>query len=73
MALNLSTKDHEAMDGYIDAVLNAYREGTITLLQARSDLAHVITAAAIDSEDFKNYIRISPKDRWSDFKNAGGA
>ncbi len=72
MAISLTNKDHRALDGYLDAVLNAYRDGTITLLQARSDLAHALTAAAIDNEDVKNYIRLPPTDRWEQFKKSGG-
>ena len=70
--IQLSEHDHRALDSYLDAVLNAYRDGTLSLAEARSDLAHAVTAAAIDNEDFKNYIRLSSENRQIDFKKPGG-
>ncbi|AWZ01282.1 MAG: hypothetical protein NXH87_08155 [Rhodobiaceae bacterium] len=64
MALKLSDADHGAMDVYINTILDAYRDGEISQLKARSDLAHAITAAAIDNEDFKQYIRLDALDKW---------
>lgn len=68
MALKLSKKDHSAMDDYINTILDAYKSGEISQLQARADLAHAITAAAIDNEDFKRYIRLDALSKWR--KNA---
>ena len=59
MAIDLTERDHRALDRYLDEVLNAYRDGKLTLGEARGELAHVFTAAAIDNEDVKRHIRIS--------------
>jgi hypothetical protein len=50
MTIKLSEKDHRAMDRMIDAVLDSYAKGEVSLGQARSVFAHVITAAAIANE-----------------------
>ena len=64
MAINLSIGDHKAMNEYLDSVLDAYKAGEIGLSKARADLAHAISAAAMDNEGFKQYIRLSRSDRW---------
>ncbi|MDE0242539.1 MAG: hypothetical protein OXQ84_20485 [bacterium] len=47
--LHLSETDHHTLDRYLNAVLDAYRDGKWDQLTARSDLAHVIAAAAKDN------------------------
>lgn len=47
--LHLSEADHNTLDLYLNAVLDAYRDGKWDQLTARSDLAHVIAAAAKDN------------------------
>ncbi len=63
--MKLSEADHRAMDTYLEAILDAYKSGKIDRLKARADLAHAMTAAAIDNEDFKNYIRLPTLDKWA--------
>ena len=65
MAIKLSTADHKAMNEYLDSVLDGYKDGEIDLSKARADLAHAISAAAIDNEGFKQYIRLSGSERWN--------
>jgi hypothetical protein len=56
--MRLYKDDCEAMDKYLESILNAYKDGEIDLATARLDLAHAMKAAAEDSEgEFKNYIR----------------
>ena len=50
MPINLSNKDHRKLDKSLDIVLDAYASNEVSLLQARSLLAHVITAATKDNE-----------------------
>lgn len=47
--LPLSEADHRTLDRYLNAVLDAYRDGKWDQTKARSDLAHVIAAAAKDN------------------------
>lgn len=65
MAIELSSSDHKAIDDFIDAILDAYRAGTITQVEARVDLAHAIATAARGSEDLKSYVRIPPVEKWT--------
>lgn len=62
--------DHWAIDDYLNAVLNAFKTGTIDIVEARSDLAHAIVAVAIDNKAFKHYIRRSVQRRWEDAHTA---
>lgn len=63
MAFELSDAVHIMIDKHVDAILEAYKNGTISLWQAESSLAYIITAAAVDSEaEFKSYIELSPAD-----------
>lgn len=67
MAFKLLERDHRTMDRHLDAVLNAYKDGKITLGQARASLAQVITAAVIDNEgEFKRYISLDPIEIFKD-------
>ena len=54
--LDLSERDHNEMDKYLNKVLDDYRDGEITQLDARCDLAHAITLAA-KAQDLMSYIR----------------
>ena len=47
--IDLSESDHNLLDEYLNAVLNAYRDGFLDLATARGDLAHLIAAAAKDN------------------------
>lgn len=63
MSIDLNQKN---VDKYINAVLDAFREGKIDQQQALADLAQALTMAAIDnSDDLKPYIlATSIKQRW---------
>ncbi|SFK71816.1 hypothetical protein [Caulobacter sp. UNC279MFTsu5.1] len=65
MAINMTEKDHRALDAYLDLVLEAYKSGEIDLGIARGDLAHAFTGAAIDNADILNYLRVRVKERWT--------
>lgn len=45
----LSNADHNAMDGFLGRVLDAYKAGEITRQSAMSGLAHVIAAVDINN------------------------
>ena len=65
MAIELTHADHDAIGEYLNAVLVAYKDGKIDLLQARADLAHAMAAAALGSKGtFNTYIRIPPSKKW---------
>lgn len=49
MSLKLSEKDHHTLDEHLNKVLDAYKNDKISQLKARSELAHVISAAAQDN------------------------
>ena len=65
MTLNLSENDHHILDEYLNAVLDAYKAGEIDQLEARSDLAHTIAAAAEDEPGMMAYVRAALKRRRS--------
>jgi hypothetical protein len=63
MAIDLTEDDHIALDGFLDTILNAYKDGKLTLDEARSHLAQVVAAAAIDNaSEVKAYIRLPAED-----------
>ena len=47
MALELSEIDHGVLDQYLNAILDAFKSGKMEQLEARSELAHTITAATL--------------------------
>ena len=49
--LELSDADHNKLDKLVNAVLNGYRNGTLSQLDARADLVHIVAAAAKDNHD----------------------
>lgn len=49
--LKLSEEDHNKLDKFVNAVLDAYRDGRLSQLEARVDLMHVVAAAAQDNYD----------------------
>ena len=50
MALNLSEDDHNVLDQYLNAILDAYRSGAMEQSTARGHLVHTIAAAAKDND-----------------------
>ena len=64
--MTLSDADHASMVEYLNAVLDGYKSGKISLAEARIDLAHAMVAAALGNEaEFKAYIRIPPDEKWT--------
>jgi hypothetical protein len=62
--MKLSEADYKALDEYLTAILNAYRDGEVDLMRARATLAHVMTVAVMGNEGgFKEHIRIYPTAR----------
>lgn len=49
MAIELTEADHNAMDAFLEFVLDAYAEGEVSRSSAVAALAHVLTAAARDN------------------------
>ena len=63
MALYLSDAEHYILDRFLSAVLEAYKSGKMNIAEARADLAHAMTAAAIDEQSgFLNHIRLVAED-----------
>jgi len=61
MAFKLNDSDHGILDKHLDATLEAYKQGRISLSQARSSLAQLITAGVIDNEgEFRAYMNLDP-------------
>lgn len=50
MAFEPFDLDHEQLDVFLAAVLDAYKDGRISRDKATEFLGHVVTAAAIDDE-----------------------
>ncbi len=50
MAFDLSETDHGRLDKMLDFILELYAEGEVSIEEARSALAHIVAAAAIDNE-----------------------
>lgn len=57
MSLELSEKDHHTLDEYLNKVLDAYKNNEMNQLKARSELAHVIAAAAQDNAAMIAHVR----------------
>ena len=55
--IDLSNTDHNAMDQYLNKLLDDYNGGKVNRLDARCDLAHAITLAAKD-QNLMAYIRV---------------
>lgn len=65
MAINLTNEDHNAMDGFLEFVLEAYKDGRVTKLNAVGALAHVLTAAAKDNDgEVMAWFRKEQYERW---------
>lgn len=47
--LDLSEKDHDKLDKFVNAVLDGYCNGRLSQLDARADLMQVVAAAAKDN------------------------
>ena len=48
MRPQLSEEDHHTLDEYLNKVLDAYKNNEMSQLEARCELAHVISAAEKD-------------------------
>ena len=57
MSLELSEKDHHTLDEYLNKILDAYKNDEMNQLEARSELAHVISAAAQDNAGTMAHVR----------------
>ncbi|MFG1277168.1 hypothetical protein [Xanthobacter autotrophicus] len=49
MTFSLTATQHKEMDRYLARILDAYKSGAISQASAVGEIAHVITAAAIDN------------------------
>ena len=49
MALELSQADHDVLDRFLNTILDEYRDGNLTQLQARSAIAEAVALAAKDN------------------------
>lgn len=67
MPTSLSNKDHRKLDKSLDMILSSYANDEVSLLQARSILAHVITAATKDNEaEIRSFLDEHYMKRWKD-------
>ncbi len=48
MVLELNNPDHKMLNEYLDELLDAYKNGNVDRVKARSEIAQVIAAAAQD-------------------------
>lgn len=58
MAVSLSDEDHVLLDRYLETILDAYKHGRSTLLEAREDLAHTFTQISRDDEGFRAFMKL---------------
>ena len=49
MPFKLTEKQHKELDRYLALVLDAYKDGAFSRSEAIGELAHVMTAAALDN------------------------
>lgn len=63
MALNLSDNDHDVLDQYLNAILDAYKFDEMDQLAARSELAHTIASAAKDNLALMSHVKAILKRR----------
>ncbi|MBB5373457.1 hypothetical protein [Acidocella aromatica] len=57
MTLELTEKQHILLDRYLDTVLENYKSGAWTLMDARLHLAQAFTLAANDQSSVVNYMQ----------------
>lgn len=66
MAIDLSDADHDAMDGFLEFVLDAYAKGAVSRTSAVGALAHVLTAAAKDNNsEVLAWFKPAQYERWA--------
>lgn len=74
MATELTEADHIALNRTLDRVLTAYRDGGCGTTEARSALAHMMSALAIGNEhEFRAWLKPGPLDRWLETTDAARA
>ena len=65
MAIDLTNATHNAMDGFFEFVLDAYKDGRVSRSNAVGALAHVIAAAAKDNDgEVIAWFRKEQYERW---------
>jgi hypothetical protein len=57
MALDLSQADHDVLDDFLNTILDEYRDGNLTQLQARSAIAEAVALATKDNGNITSYMR----------------
>lgn len=57
MTLDLSQADHNLLDEFLNTILDEYRDGNLTQLQARSVIAEAVALAAKDNGNVTIYMR----------------
>ena len=63
MAINV---DQSELNAYLEAVLEAFKDGKLNASQARNDVAQAVSMAAIDNvSHFEAFIKVAAlKSRW---------
>ena len=57
--VDLTEVDHDLLDQYLDHILTLHKDAALSLMEARTHIAHVVSLIANDEPDFRNYIRTS--------------
>jgi cell division inhibitor SulA len=71
MPTELTEEDHIALNRTLDRILTAYRDGGCDTTEARSALAHMMSALAIGNEhEFRAWLKPGPLDRWLETTDA---
>jgi hypothetical protein len=67
MGFRPSEVDQNALDAFLETILDAYEEGTVERRSAVGLIAHAMTAAAIDNKgEFEKFIRL-PKESIAEY------
>jgi hypothetical protein len=61
MALDLSNTDHRVLDIFLNTILDGYRAGSLTQLEARATIAEAVALAANDNGNLVSYMKAKTK------------
>jgi hypothetical protein len=67
MALDLSSADRRILDIFLNTILDGYRAGNLTQLEARAAIAEAVGLAANDNRNLVSYMRAKIETRGKKF------
>jgi hypothetical protein len=63
MALDLSNADHRILDLFLNPILDGYKTGNLSQMEARLAISEAVTLAASDDENVALYMKATIEKR----------